>query len=319
MKKTNKILLELYNDRNQLIFLSVLAYVGSLIDSLVVRDPHIMEAGGAIIGALVVAGGTIYAANKSAKSARETREQAQAQSDQAIEFQREQQVKLDAQKAIYRRMEFTNPYEDIQNVYAGMENPYENMENTMEDLTVNQQQAQFMAQQGAQQRSNILESLKRTAGSSGVAGLAQSLANQGRLQAQQASASIAQQEQRNQALQAREASRLQSLEAQGAFAVDRMQRQAELQADMAFRGGEAMVQEAEMSRQATLLGMQYGTAAGANQAVQQSYSNQATANAYANQMQMQNVSNFMNLAGQIPFDELSLPGPTQAEMDSYGG
>ena len=31
-------------------------------------------------------------------------------------------------------------------------NPYANMENTMEDLTVNQQQAQFQAQQGNQQR-----------------------------------------------------------------------------------------------------------------------------------------------------------------------
>ena len=79
-----------------------------------------------------------------------------------------------------------------------------------------------------------------------------------------------------------------------------MQRQADAAADMAFRGGEAMVQEAEMSRQATLLGMQYGSAAGANQAVQQGYANQMYANQYANQMQMQNLSNFSSMIGQIP-------------------
>ena len=243
---------------------------------------------------------TITSAIMSQSSASKGRRQAQQQQDEALEFQREQQALLEEQKQAYREIEFVNPYKDMQNFYAGMRNPYENMENTLEDLTVNQQQAQFMAQQGAQQRANILDSLRGSAGASGVAGLAQALANQGRLQAQQASASIAQQEQRNRELAAKEGARLQTLERQGAFAIDRMQRQADAAADMAFRGGEAMGQDAEMSRQATLLGMAYGGAAGSNQAVQQGYANQMYANQYANQMQMQNLSNLSSFINQIP-------------------
>jgi len=275
-----------------------------------------------VVGAVVISAlATGYAANKASSDARKNREQMQQQSDEALAFQREQQALLEEQKQAYRDIEFKNPYEDIQNPYANMENPYANMENTMEDLTINQQQAQFIAQQGAQQRANILESLRGSAGASGIAGLAQALANQGRLQAQQASASIAQQEQRNLALQAQEASRLQTLEAQGAFAVDRMQRQADAAADMAFRGGEAMVQEAEMSRQATLLGMAYGGAAGANQSVQQAYANQMYANQYANQMQAQNLSNFSTLVSQgaNTFGDLLSQQPTQADLDGLGG
>ena len=271
-----------------------------------------------VIGTIITATATLYAANKASSDARKTRQQMQQQSDEALAFQREQQALLEEQKQAYRDIEFENPYEDIQNPYANMENPYANMENTMEDLTINQQQAQFIAQQGAQQRANILESLRGAAGASGIAGLAQSLANQGRLQAQQASASIAQQEQRNQALQAQEASRLQTLEAQGAFAIDRMQRQADAAADMAFRGGEAMVQEAEMSRQATLLGMQYGSAAGANQSVQQTYANQLYANQYANQMQMQNLSNFSSFINQIPPGTFEM-GPLNTMGQGGGG
>ena len=87
-----------------------------------------------------------------------------------------EQAKLDKQKAEYKAMEFTNPFA--------------NMENTFEDLTVNQQQAQFQAQQGSQQRANIMQNMKGAAGGSGIAGLAQALANQGALQTQQISASI---------------------------------------------------------------------------------------------------------------------------------
>ena len=79
------------------------------------------------------------------------------------------------------------------------ENPYQNIENPFEDLTVNQQAAQFQAQQIQQQQANLLEGFKGAAGSSGIGGLAQILANQGALQTQKASASIAQQEQANQA------------------------------------------------------------------------------------------------------------------------
>jgi hypothetical protein len=46
---------------------------------------------------------------------------------------------------------------------------------------------------------------------------------------------------------------------------------------MAERGGEAWVQSAEMDRQATLLGMSYGEATGANMAVQTAKTNEMNA------------------------------------------
>ena len=94
-------------------------------------------------------------------------------------------------------------------------NPYANMENTMEDLTVNQQQAQFQAQQGQQQRANIMQNMQGAAGGSGIAGLAQAMANQGAQATQQASASIGQQESQNNMATARQAGQNQQMERQG--------------------------------------------------------------------------------------------------------
>ena len=108
-------------------------------------------------------------------------------------------------------------YEDLDtsNIYANVQNQYTNLENTFEDMTVNQQQAQFIAQQGMQQRANVMNQMRSAAGSSGIAALAQVMANQGQLATQQASASIGMQESKIQQLQAREASRLQQLERTG--------------------------------------------------------------------------------------------------------
>ena len=108
---------------------------------------------------------------------------------------------MEAQKQQYKNQQFTNPFANMQNVY--------------EDLTVNQQQAQFQAQQGAQQRANIMQGLRGAAGSSGIAGLAQVLANQGQLQTQRISASIGQQEAMNQRLAAKGAMAVQTAERQG--------------------------------------------------------------------------------------------------------
>jgi hypothetical protein len=123
-------------------------------------------------------------------------------------------------------------------------NPYANMQNTMEDLTVNQQQAQFQAQQGAQQRANIMQSMKGAAGGSGIAALAQVMANQGQLASQQASASIGQQESRNQMAAAQQAANIQMQE----------------------RVGDARSQDLEAQKTATLLGMSQQRVAAANQA-----------------------------------------------------
>ena len=103
-----------------------------------------------------------------------------------------------------RGLTFENPYADLQ---TSFQNPYE-------DLTVNQQQAEFQAQQGAQTRANILQSLQGAAGGSGIAGLAQTLANQQQLQSQQISADIGRQEAANQQLTAQGAANVQAAEAQ---------------------------------------------------------------------------------------------------------
>jgi dihydroxyacetone kinase len=90
------------------------------------------------------------------------------------------------------------------------------MENKMEDLTVNQKEAEFASQQFAQSQSNIMSGLRGAAGGSGIAALAQSLAQQGQLAAQKSAAGIGQQEASNQAKVAAEASKMQTQERQGA-------------------------------------------------------------------------------------------------------
>tara|TARA_R100001594_G_scaffold150555_1_gene212344 strand:+ start:233 stop:850 length:618 start_codon:yes stop_codon:yes gene_type:complete len=94
-------------------------------------------------------------------------------------------------------------------------NPYLNMENTMEDLTVNTQAADFAAQKAEQGMANTLDNMKQSAGGSGIAALAQAMANQGQLAAQEASVSIAKQEKANQLAERKEASRIQGLEREG--------------------------------------------------------------------------------------------------------
>ena len=155
------------------------------------------------------------------------------------------------------------------------------MENTFEDLTVNQQQAQFQSQQGNQQRANIMQNLKGAAGSSGIAGLAQAMANQGQLQTQRISASIGQQESQNQVMAARGASSIQNSE----------------------RQGDQLVQQQEMDRQATLLGMQMGEATGANQAYQQSVANQMNAQVAQNKALSDGLGNLASTAMTVGGDE----------------
>ena len=94
-------------------------------------------------------------------------------------------------------------------------NPYNNMENVYEDLRVNTQQADFQAEQIQQQQANILNNLQGAAGGSGIAALAQTLANQGTQATRQASISLGQQEQANQMARLQEESRLQNLQRQG--------------------------------------------------------------------------------------------------------
>jgi len=176
-----------------------------------------------------------------------------------LKDQRLQTARLEKQKEVYRNIEFSNPYENIENVY--------------EDLTINQDQANFQKQMFQQSQSNIMQDLRGAAGSSGIAGLAQAMASQGQQASQQASISIGQQERAN------EMARLGEVKSN----------------DMAFRAGEAGVEEREMNRQSTLLGMQMGQLSGANSAVMQSQQNQmaslsAQANLYGQQAASQSTA-----------------------------
>ena len=103
-------------------------------------------------------------------------------------------------------------------------NPYANMQNTYEDLTVNTQAADFQAQQQAQGLASTMNAMRGAAGGSGIAALAQSLSNAQAQNAQQASASIAQQEASNQAAEARMAGSLQRMERQGEVMSRNMER-----------------------------------------------------------------------------------------------
>jgi hypothetical protein len=125
---------------------------------------------------------------------------------------------IGGKKRLARRDEAQAGYDESMANYFAQDtsNLYSNLENTMEDLTVNTQAADFAAQQQAQGLSNIMGSMSQSAGGSGIAALAQSLANQQSQNAQQASASIGQQEQRNQMATAQQAGRLQSMERRGA-------------------------------------------------------------------------------------------------------
>ncbi len=205
----------------------------------------------------------LYQSSQANALAEENMAAQESQAATALEFQKEQQFKLDQQKEIYRNMEFKNPYENIENVY--------------EDLTVNRQQADFEKQMFQQSQANIMQGLQGAAGGSGIAGLAQALANQGQLASQRASASIGAQEAQNI-----------KLAAQGASA-----------ADMAERGGEQYVQDLEASRQATLLGMQMGESAGANASVQQAYANQMAAGTAAASAMAGQASASFGMAGQF--------------------
>ena len=140
--------------------------------------------------ALVSAGVGVYKAVQGKKAA----DAAQIEADKA-------RVQMDKQRAKFEQLDTSNPYL--------------NMENTLEDMTVNQQQADFEKQQGMQSQANIMGQMRGAAGSSGIAALAQTLANQGALSAQEASASIGEQETANQQAILEEQSRLQGLEREG--------------------------------------------------------------------------------------------------------
>ena len=156
-----------------------------------------------------------------------------------------------------RRTEYENL--DTSNLAAGFQNSFQNMENTFEDLTVNQQQAQFQAQQNQQSQANIMQNLRGAAGGSGIGGLAQALANQSQIANQKASASIGMQESANQ-----------RLAAQGAAQVQQMGAQGEMFAQQQRISGAGIARGLQADKTGTLLGMAQADKAAADQAIQES-------------------------------------------------
>ena len=147
---------------------------------------------------------------------------------------------------------------DTSNLYADVENKYKNMENVYEDLTVNQQQAQFEKQMIEQQQANLMQGFSAAAGGSGIAALAQAIANQGQIAAQKASASIGAQESKINMMKAQQAARLQAAERKG-----------EAQAEAMRLAGAERARGLEYRQTGTQLGMSQQRLAVANQAMAQ--------------------------------------------------
>ena len=145
--------------------------------------------------------------------------------------QRAAQEDMRQARAAFEGIEYVNPYANLENPYA---------ENVYEDMTVNTQAADYLRQQQQQSQANIMQNLRGVAGSSGIAGLAQSLSKIATGQAQQASAQIAQQEQANKKLAAQGA----ELKQKGQFGVDKLK---------AY--GEAMRRQQEDARTRALYGL----------------------------------------------------------------
>jgi len=143
-----------------------------------------------LIGGLLSIGSSIYSGIQARKQERRARE-------------KEKQARIEMNR--------------LKNEYANIDtsNPFLNMENTMEDLTINQKQADFERQQFQQSQANIMQQFRGAAGGSGIAALAQSLAQQGQIAAQRSAASIGQQEAVNQRLAAQEAGNIQQMERRG--------------------------------------------------------------------------------------------------------
>ena len=104
-------------------------------------------------------------------------------------------------KSAFERLDTSNPYENLYNPYA--------------NLTVNQQQAQFEAEQQQQGLATTMSALSGAAGASGIASLAQAMANQQSMNLQRSAASIGLQESQNARLRAQGAMQIQSMERQG--------------------------------------------------------------------------------------------------------
>mgnify|MGYP003118253195 FL=1 len=129
----------------------------------------------------------------------------------AKDAQKKAKAEMDAKKKQYEALDTSNLHKNRENVY--------------EDLTIDQRAADFAQQKGEQTRANVMDTMRGAAGASGIAALAQSMANQGQLAAQKAAADIGKQESANQQKALAETARLKDAEIAGEEASRSMERQ----------------------------------------------------------------------------------------------
>ena len=168
-----------------------------------------------VTGAASAIGGTIKAIDGAQKA------------KTAASAARDAKLELEAQKNMFKGLDTSNPYL--------------NLENAFEDLTINTQEAEFQKQQQMQQQANVMQGMRGAAGGSGIAALAQTLASQGALNAQKASASIGAQEAANQEKAAAEQGRLAGLEREGEL-ISRQAEMGKVESLMAMSADELAVQ-----------------------------------------------------------------------------
>lgn len=144
--------------------------------------------------------------------------------------QREAQGEYNRNKARFNNL-------DTSNIYANQQNMYE-------DSTVNLKEAEFTKQQQMQTQANIMGGMNQSAGGSGIAAMAQALANQGSADAQSASVSIGNQEAANQSNFQAAATNIQAQKL----------------------AGEEASREAELNKTSTLMGMSQNRLGAANAA-----------------------------------------------------
>ena len=187
-----------------------------------------------------------------------------------IQEQTEANQELQEQKQAFESLDTSNVYADVENKYANIQTEFENV---YEDMTVNQQQAQFEKQMFQQQQANIMQGLKGAAGGSGIAALAQTMANQGQIGAQRISASIGAQESAQQMAKAQGAAGVQRMEQ----AADYQVRAGEAQAEAMRLSGEETARGLEWQKTGTLLGMAQQRKGAADAARQQAKAEQMSA------------------------------------------
>jgi hypothetical protein len=159
-------------------------------------------------------------------------------------------------QADYRRMKDKILTQDTSNPYAGMENAYE-------DLTVNQQMNEFKAEQQNQALANTMNQMSAAAGGSGIASLAQAMAQQQTQNIQANAASIGQQEQANQMKMAQGAERVDLLQRKGEMMSREMQaNQNKTEFGFAANRLEKANQAREQARQSLVSGITQTATAG---------------------------------------------------------